>query len=267
MKPLELSFRLNCVSTSPRSKHFRSISHAKNLTKTYLSYICRQSAASGFSFHGNYPKSCSDISSVRSRLRHLVSERADRGGTVGVRVFDRGMMSFPNDFPLDACEEALGRFLKSVVPDDSDAAGFAVVHTDKPENLHAHFFFVDGLESETSALARGHKKRLRRRDALRLNEKGSPARLRALAAESINSVARERGLTLVEHRSYADRGLVRRPTRHDGPTRRRLGHARSKRFDLFARAKHLASLDADEGPDILKDCQKILAPLSRALTR
>lgn len=101
---------------------------------------------------------------------------------------------------------------------DSEAFGMAAIHTDKAGNKHAHFLFVDGLESLEAAKARRpDAKRVRRADALRLNEGGNRQEVRARVAASINAVALPAGRRTAEVRSYADRGIEREPQRHEGP--------------------------------------------------
>lgn len=230
MTRLEFSTRFSGVSTSPRSKAFRLPGEAMRLARSYLAYICRPGAAAVPVSSG---LDVQDLPAARRALLDRAQARTRRGGSVGCRVFERAMVSLPNDFSHEQAAEAMRRFLASVVPADSDACGFAVLHTDKPGNLHAHLFFVDGLEGEPHADAR-KRSRSRRRDALRFGDRGAPKRLRALAADAINSVAREHGLSCVEHRSFAARGLSVKPTTHDGPVRRRLGYAtRSTALGLF----------------------------------
>ena len=101
---------------------------------------------------------------------------------------------------------------------DSEAFGMAAIHTDKRGNPHAHFLFVDGLESLDAAKARRpDAKRVRRADALRLNEGGNRQEVRERVAAAINATAAPAGRRLAEVRSFKDRGIDREPQRHEGP--------------------------------------------------
>ena len=82
---------------------------------------------------------------------------------------------------------------------DSEAFGMAAIHTDKRGNPHAHFLFVDGLESIAAAKARRpDAQRVRRADALRLNEGGNRQEVRERIAATINAVAAPAGRRLAE---------------------------------------------------------------------
>lgn len=225
MKPaLELSTRFSCVSTSPKSKHYRAPSHAMKLLSGYATYCCRPDAAAGFVAVGRLLDKPQDVSHTRRQISSLARGRVQRGGSVGVRVFERGIVSLPNDFTDEQAALAMRRFLTAFVPAHSDACAFAVLHNDKPGNKHFHFVAVDGLENPTLTQAR-KLKRARPRDALRMGDRGAPQRVRELAAVAINSVADEFGKTRVEHLSFKSRGLSLEPSKHDGPARRRLGYA------------------------------------------
>ena len=101
---------------------------------------------------------------------------------------------------------------------DSEAFGMAAIHTDKRGNPHAHFLFVDGLESIAAAKARRpDAQRVRRADALRLNEGGNRQEVRERIAATINAVAAPAGRRLAEVRSFKERGIDREPQRHEGP--------------------------------------------------
>jgi len=222
--PLELSTRFSCFSTSRNSKHYRTPKKCLSLLGGYVSYCLRKDAASEFVAVGKVFTTPGDPSSCRRELAASARSRAFRGGTVGVRVFERGIVSLPNDFTNEEASLAMSRFLTAFVPASSDACAFSVLHTDKPGNLHFHFVAVDGYEDP--ALTEKRKlKRARPRDALRMGDRGAPLRVRELAAHAINSVALEFGKTPVEHRSFKERGLSLAPGKHDGPVRRRLGYA------------------------------------------
>ena len=77
---------------------------------------------------------------------------------------------------------------------------------------------MDGLESIAAAKARRpDAQRVRRADALRLNEGGNRQEVRERIAATINAVAAPAGRRLAEVRSFKERGIDREPQRHEGP--------------------------------------------------
>lgn len=114
-----------------------------------------------------------------------------------------------------------------------DVKVYAAIHTDRPNNLHAHFLVIDGLETREQARKRvgNSAKRVRPRSAVRLNDRGRPKELRKIFARAINEVAACRGLTQVEYRSFKERGKSRSPGNHRGP--RRVNRNRRERGQIL----------------------------------
>lgn len=222
---LELTMRCSGISSSPKARNGLTPSGASAKAKAHLRYIDRRSAARAKDARGAGRLLNPDGSPVRTRaqgraaIRRAISARAQRGGVNGSRVAEKFIFSLPNDFEGDAAREALGRILKRLVA-DSDAVAYGVIHTDRPDNLHCHILAVDGAESvESARQRRPDAKRVRRQDQLRMGGLGRPKEIRAMIAKEINAVAVKRGLTMVEHRSFETRGIVRLPSTHIGPKR------------------------------------------------
>lgn len=168
----------------------------------------------------------------RAAMRKAIDARSITGGKNGKRVAEKMIFSLPNDFAGKPAKEALRRIMQKLVG-DGEAIAYGVIHTDRPDNLHCHILAVDGQESVESARKRSpNAKRVRRRDQLRMNERGRPREVRRIIAEEINAVATSYGLTKVEHQSFKDRGITREPGAHMGPQQK----ARLEREDLQRRS-------------------------------
>lgn len=221
---IELSTRFSGITTSPQARNGGvSVEKAAEKAKANLRYIARSTAVAKGNRFGAGAMINPDGSGVRSALegraamRKAIDARSIAGGQNGKRVAEKLMLSLPNDFIGKPAKEALRRIMKRLLA-DSDAIAYGVIHTDRPDNLHCHILAVDGQESITSARKRRPgAKRVRRRDQLRMNERGRPREVRQLIAEEINAVAEAYGLTKVEHRSFKDRGITRKPGTHVGP--------------------------------------------------
>lgn len=222
---LELTMRCAGISSSPKARGGLTATKASAKAKAHLRYIDRRSATRTKDARGAGRLMNPDGTPVRTRaqaraaIRSAIDTRAQRGGKNGSRVAEKLIFSLPNDFQGDAAREALGRILTRLVA-DSDALAYGVIHTDRPDNLHCHILAVDGAESiEAARKRRPDAKRIRRQDQLRMGDLGRPKELREMIAEEINAVARKRGLTTVEHRSFEARGIAKLPGSHVGPQR------------------------------------------------
>ena len=98
---------------------------------------------------------------------------------------------------------------------DSEAFGMAAIHGQAREP-HAHFLFVDGLES--IAAAKPAARRAAPQGRRLAPERGrQSAGVRERIAATINAVAAPAGRRLAEVRSFKERGIDREPQRHEGP--------------------------------------------------
>lgn len=222
---LELTTRFSGITTSPRAHSGgQAPATAAAQAKAHLRYIDRRSAAkyahAAGPLYDSSGKPVATRKAAREAMRKAIQARAYKGGKTGSRVAEKLIFSLPNEFTGQASREALARIVARLVG-DSEAVAYGVVHTDRPGNLHCHVLVIDGAESMAAALARRPgAKRVRRRDHLRMNERGRPKEIRCLIASEINAVAAKNGIAGVEHRSFKDRGLQRRPGSHEGPQKR-----------------------------------------------
>ena len=216
--PLELTTRFTPITTGAGSKHQKSPADAVASGAAHLQYILRARAMSEVSWSGVSGESDADRRrSLRDRMRIL----AAKGGKLGARVAEKGIVSLPNSWPPEARQDAVERLSGYLAPSGSEAMAVVVTHRDKPGNSHLHFLALDGAESKEAAKARRpDAKRIRRAQVIRLGDRGRPQELRQSIAEILNQIAIERGLEGVEWRSFKDRDVRISPTLHEGPTRR-----------------------------------------------
>ncbi|UWR07656.1 MobA/MobL family protein [Ruegeria sp. B32] len=162
-----------------------------------------------------------DPKALQSVMREALRRRAGRGGKKGIRVAEKLMCSLPNDFAGEPAREAVRLIAKRLAAGSPDVKVYAAIHTDRPNNLHAHFLVIDGLETREQAGKRveAKAKRVRPRSVVRLNDRGRPKELRRAFAGAINEVAEKFGLTMVEHRSFRERHSLKKPRRHRGTKR------------------------------------------------
>lgn len=225
---LELTTRFTGITTSPKARNGGlNPAGAASKAKANLRYITRLSAlddngtilSRGY-FHTPTGERVKTHHQLKAAMRRAIDERALKGGERGIRVAEKMIFSLPNDFPPNAQREALRRIMRSLADNSRETKIIGTIHHDKTHNLHGHILAIDGLETQAQARARRPEaKRVRRREVIRLGDRGRPKELRELFAKIINQVASEQGLTGVEHRSFRERGLVA-PTMHEGPTRR-----------------------------------------------
>jgi hypothetical protein len=221
---LELTTTFRGISSAPAARSGKSPSDAVAAGAAHLRYIDRDSAA-GERASSNVIESngvaAATPAQVRSAMRERMAVVADKNGKTGSRVLEKGIVSLPNGWPPEACQEALERVCTHLAPPSSEAMAYAVLHTDKPGNRHFHFAAIDGLESREAALARRpDAKRVRRANVLRMGDMGRPKDLRHEIGCILNSIAQERGLERVETRSFAERGIDDKPMKHEGASRR-----------------------------------------------
>ena len=233
--PLELTTTIRRVSSSPKARSGLSPAAAAGRAVASIRYITRSTAAEAVEWSGARLDAVAPKGhrAVKAALAEAIQERAQEGGKQGRRVADRLIVSLPNDWPLDARREALRRVCAHLAPPGSDALAMGALHGDKPDNPHMHILAVDGLEAPELARARADARRAnmppgsppkavlaRRRDALRLNDLKRPKELRRDIAAILNDIAQREGLEGVEWRSFAERGIDRPATKHDGPEKR-----------------------------------------------
>lgn len=223
---LELTTRFRGITTGTGARRGSvSGSAAVGAALAHFRYISRASAATevavaGLPSVGTAPdhESCRLL---RKGLRVRLQARAQSGGKVGRRVAEKMIVSLPRSWgPLER-KKAMERIVQHIAPLGSEAVAVAYFHADTPANPHIHILAVDGRESLKSARQRRPEaQRVRRRDVIRLGDRGRPKSLRCEIALILNGVAQESGLGGVEWRSFKDRGIARKPKRHIGPERK-----------------------------------------------
>lgn len=220
MAHYETTVRLSHISTSSKARSGLSVADAVGGAKAHLRYITRDDAAEDGNIiartNGQFLDAPPD--ELKAAARNAIDNRSQKHtDAYGVRLADKLIVSLPNDATITEQRQMCANILENFTA-DSEAFGMAAIHTDKAGNKHAHFLFVDGRESLEAAKARRpDAKRVRRADALRLNEGGNRQEVRARVAASINAVALPAGRRAAEVRSYGDRGIEREPQRHEGP--------------------------------------------------
>lgn len=212
------------ISTSAKSRSGLSANAAGKAALDNLAYICRADAAADFDIIGHcqgetlIAEDATDRAAMREMSRWAIDARAKRHTDAnGIRIADKLIVSLPRD----ATHEHHREMVAGIVSDlgaDSDAWLVAAIHRDRRGNPHAHILAIDGLETHEAAKARRpDAQRVRRRDALRLNEGGNRQELRARIAAQINAISLREGYRLAEVRSLADQGIERIAQTHDGP--------------------------------------------------
>lgn len=271
MAHYETTVRLSHISTSNKARSGLSVADAVGAAKAHLRYITRDDAAEDGNIiartNGQFLDGPPD--ELKAAARNAIDNRSQKHtDAYGVRLADKLIVSLPNDATIEEQRQMCANILEDFTA-DSEAFGMASIHTDKAGNKHAHFLYVDGPESlEAAKVRRPDAKRVRRADALRLNEGGNRQEVRARVAASINAVALPAGRRAAEVRSYADRGVEREPQRHEGPQvadklERKPDRATALTSGIFKRLKanavalrkrleretaEGASIDADEIP-------------------
>lgn len=214
---LELTTRFSPITTGRGAKKQKSPKNAAASGTAHLKYITRQDAIAGAAWSGVPGETQKERELlIQTRMRVL----AERGGELGCRIAEKGIVSLPNSWPPGAQQEAAQRIAQHLAPLGSEAMALVVIHKDKPNNAHLHFLAVDGAESHVAARARRpDAKRVRRANVIRLGDRGRPQELRREIASIINSIAEEKNLDGVEWRSFKERDIGHQPTLHEGPSR------------------------------------------------
>ena len=238
MPTLELTTTIRRVSSSPKARSGLSPAAAAGRAVASIRYITRSTAAEAVEWSGARLDAAAPEGhkAVKAALADAIHERAQEGGKQGRVIAGRFIVSLPIGWPLEARQEALRQVCAHLAPPGSDALAMGALHNDKPDNPHMHILAVDGLEAPELARARADARKAkqeamppgsppkavlaRRRDALRLNDLKRPKELRRDIAAILNAIAQREGLDGVEWRSFADRGITRPATTHDGPEKR-----------------------------------------------
>ena len=197
---------------------------AKTKTLASLRYITRADAAADLDIIGHnqgetmIAEDAADRRAMMEMSRWAIDARAVRHTEAnGIRLADKLIVSLP----ADATPQHHREMVAGIVSDlggDSDAWLVAAIHRDRGGNPHAHVLAIDGLETRAAALARRpDAKRVRRRDALRLNEGGNRQELRQRIAAQINRVSDAHGYRRAEVRSLVAQGVQRAAQEHEGP--------------------------------------------------
>jgi hypothetical protein len=133
-----------------------------------------------------------------------------------VRLCDKLAVSFPNDATLDEQREMMANIMSRFCG-DSEAFAIGAIHTDRDNNNHGHIDFFDGKETKEVARARRpDAKRVRQGEHLRFNEVGGRKKMRAAVAEEVNAIGQREGRRVGEYLSYEERGVAKKPQKHEG---------------------------------------------------
>lgn len=253
---LELTTRFEGITTGARPGRARlSAKQAAQKAIANLRYIARPTAVRPSDTFALNLGPEEDPKAQQCVMRHALRLRAEKGGRKGIRVAEKLMCSLPNDFAGEPAREAVRLIAKRLAAGSPDVKIYAAIHTDRPNNLHAHFLVIDGLETREQARKRvgSNAKRVRPRSVVRVNERGRPKELRRMFADAINEVAELRGLTHVEFRSYQSRGRTGKPGSHRGTKASFRSKVMTREFlqgvllspidDLFQDAKQRAEKD------------------------
>lgn len=268
---LELTTRFEGITTGARPGRTRlSAKQAAQKAIANLRYIARPTAVRPNDTFALNLGPEEDPKAQQCVMRDALRRRVGRGGRKGIRVAEKLMCSLPNDFDGEPAREAVRLIAKRLAAGSPDVKVFAAIHTDRPNNLHAHFLVIDGLETRAQANKRVGKnaKRVRPRSVVRLNDRGRPKELRNLFACAINEVAKTRGLTRVESRSFKERGERRNPGKHIGARR-----TRGQNWDLHKMLNGvildpISAFDFEaEVPESDDPVQEILYTLQRTVRR
>jgi hypothetical protein len=220
MAHYETTVKLGHISTSAKARSGLSVAAAVGAAQAHLRYITRDDAAEAGNVIARSNGAFLDGSTddLKAAAKASIDARSERHtDAYGVRLADKLIVSLPNDASPDEQRTMCAAILADFTA-DSEAFGMAAIHTDKSGNKHAHFLFIDGLETIDAAKARRpDAKRVRRADALRFNEGGNRQEVRERIAATINATAAPAGRRLAEVRSFKDRGIDREPQRHEGP--------------------------------------------------
>ena len=231
------------LSTDPRA--VRCVSRVKGVEKALanLRYISRQQAVDNerngaliYRTNGittTVQMEQSDRQPFFELCTTKLKKRTEKkSGKTGSRMLDKAVISLPADAnpaqQLEMAEQIVEHFAG-----ESEALVVAAIHIDKPHNPHLHLWMVDGLETQESARARADirksddmtqnipsekpRRRVRRRDYIRLGELNSRAQARLDVAAIINAIATRDGLKLAETRSLKEQGRLEKPQIHEGP--------------------------------------------------
>lgn len=220
----EATINVRHISTSLKARNGLSLDEAKRRATSNLRYITRSWAIWDGDVIGHsqgitmIAEDSVDRRAAREMTLWALEARAEKHRpTTGVRLADTLIISLPRD----ASPEHHREMVAGIVADlggESDAWLIGAIHRDREGNPHLHLLAIDGLETEAQAKARRpDAKRVRRADALRLNQGGNRQSLRARIAAQINAVSEREGYRRAEIRSYEARGVARVPGHHYGP--------------------------------------------------
>jgi hypothetical protein len=236
------------ISTSSKARTGLTVGAARKAALDNLAYICRADATADFDIIGHcqgetlIAEDATDRAAMREMSRWAIDARAERHTDAnGVRLADKLIVSLPRDATAEHHREMVAGIVANMGT-DSDAWLVAAIHRDRSGNPHAHILAIDGLETrEAAADRRPDAKRVRRRDALRLNEGGNRQALRQRIAGQINFVSNAHGYRRAEIRSLEDQGIQRAAQEHEGPR----GSARRNLREVDAWFDQANSLEGD----------------------
>ena len=188
--------------------------------KAHLRYITRDDAAQPGDVIARSNRVILDGSpdDLKAAAREAIDKRSQRHtDAYGVRLADRLIVSLPRDATMDEQRTMCAAILADFTA-DSEAFRMAAIHTDKRGNPHAHFLFVDGLESIAAAKAppprRAARPQGRRLAPERGRQSAGGARAYRRHHQRRSSPSRPQAGRV---RSFKERGIDREPQRHEGP--------------------------------------------------
>ena len=219
MSHYETTVRLTHISTSSKARSGLSVADAVGAAKAHLRYITRDDAAQPGDVIARSNGVILDGSpdDLKAAAREAIDKRSQRHtDAYGVRLADRLIVSLPRDATMDEQRTMCAAILADFTA-DSEAFGMAAIHTDKRGNPHAHFLFVDGLESIAAAKARrpdAQRPQGRRLAPERGRQSAGGARAYRRHHQRRSSPSRPQAGRGAQ---FQERGIDREPQRHEGP--------------------------------------------------
>ena len=155
MSHYETTVRLTHISTSSKARSGLSVADAVGAAKAHLRYITRDDAAQPGDVIARSNGVILDGSpdDLKAAAREAIDKRSQRHtDAYGVRLADRLIVSLPRDATMDEQRTVCAAILADFTADSRSLRDGRHPHGQAREP-HAHFLFVDGLESIAAAKA------------------------------------------------------------------------------------------------------------------